>query len=180
MEGIVFIFLTCLLLFISLLSEVRINCIVTLHCNLHYFHFLCCYCIKIFIILFTPVLFYFYVCRRHTLALVPSRGRVYSFGLGGAGQLGTRAVLNSSTPQVVLGPWLSPSGKALMDSPDSNTYDHVIKRIFAGGDHCFVTVTHQKVIVSFIYSLISISLSVIGYKSCLTSFSFMSFLKINV
>ncbi|XP_075216704.1 HECT and RLD domain containing E3 ubiquitin ligase 4 isoform X2 [Lycorma delicatula] len=85
--------------------------------------------------------------RRHTLALVPSRGRVYSFGLGGSGQLGTsRAVLNSTTPQVVLGPWLSPSGVPAVDLPNRNALDYVIKRIFAGGDHCFVTVTHQKVI----------------------------------
>lgn len=75
--------------------------------------------------------------RRHTLALVPSRGRVYAFGLGGAGQLGTKSTSNSSTPQVVIGPWLSPSGVSLVES----SHDCIVKRISAGGDHCFVLVS---------------------------------------
>ena len=29
--------------------------------------------------------------KKHTLALVPSRGRLYSFGLGGCGQLGNNS-----------------------------------------------------------------------------------------
>lgn len=52
--------------------------------------------------------------QRHTLALVPSRGRVYGFGLGGVGQLGTRSAHSVNTPQVVMGPWLSPSGVSLV------------------------------------------------------------------
>ncbi|XP_017778444.1 PREDICTED: probable E3 ubiquitin-protein ligase HERC4 isoform X2 [Nicrophorus vespilloides] len=60
--------------------------------------------------------------RQHTLALVPSRDRIYSFGLGGAGQLGAKKSINSSTPQIVAGPWIGTSR---------------INRIFAGGDHCF-------------------------------------------
>ncbi|XP_034237400.1 probable E3 ubiquitin-protein ligase HERC4 [Thrips palmi] len=75
--------------------------------------------------------------RRHTLALVPSRGRVYAFGLGGAGQLGNKYTGNSSTPQVVVGPWLSPSGVSLVKS----THECVVKKIAAGGDHCFALVT---------------------------------------
>lgn len=75
--------------------------------------------------------------RQHTLALVPSRGRVYSFGLGGAGQLGARKPVNTSTPQVVLGPWLSPSGTSVIPDATSNT---MVKKIFAGGDHCFAIV----------------------------------------
>lgn len=71
--------------------------------------------------------------RRHTLAFVPSRGRVYSFGLGGSGQLGNRASNNFPTPQVVMGPWVSPSGSKLVD----DHVDMVIRRIFCGGDHCF-------------------------------------------
>ncbi|KAG7211831.1 hypothetical protein KM043_011056 [Ampulex compressa] len=61
--------------------------------------------------------------RRHTLAFVPSRSTVYAWGLGGAGQLGNRVRQTVSTPQVVLGPWLSPT---------------------SGGDHCFATVTSKK------------------------------------
>ena len=44
--------------------------------------------------------------RRHTLAFVPSRGKIYGFGLGGVGQLGIGMVGNHSTPQIVRGPWV--------------------------------------------------------------------------
>lgn len=44
--------------------------------------------------------------RRHTLTFVPSRGRVYAFGLGGSGQLGNRGTNNATLPQVVVGPWV--------------------------------------------------------------------------
>jgi E3 ubiquitin-protein ligase HERC4 len=80
--------------------------------------------------------------RQHALAFVPSRGRVYSYGLGGAGQLGLRKPSNASTPQVVLGPWVSPSGVPVVPSPSN--VNIVIKRIYAGGDHCFVSVTDKK------------------------------------
>jgi len=50
----------------------------------------------------------------HTLAFVPSRGRLYSFGLGGAGQLGTSCNESSMSPQVVHGPWVSPKGESAM------------------------------------------------------------------
>uniref|UniRef100_A0A182JTG2 HECT domain-containing protein n=1 Tax=Anopheles christyi TaxID=43041 RepID=A0A182JTG2_9DIPT len=43
--------------------------------------------------------------RRHTLAFVPSRGKIYGFGLGGVGQLGIGMVGNHNTPQIVRGPW---------------------------------------------------------------------------
>lgn len=41
--------------------------------------------------------------RRHTLTFVPSRGRIYGFGLGCSGQLGNRSSQNYSVPQVVVG-----------------------------------------------------------------------------
>lgn len=44
--------------------------------------------------------------RRHTLTFVPSRGRIYGFGLGCSGQLGNRSSKNSSVPQVVVGKFL--------------------------------------------------------------------------
>lgn len=44
--------------------------------------------------------------RRHTLTFVPSRGRVYGFGLGASGQLGNRGSKNATVPQVVIGPWV--------------------------------------------------------------------------
>ncbi|GFG40937.1 hypothetical protein Cfor_04032 [Coptotermes formosanus] len=83
--------------------------------------------------------------RRHTLAFVPSRGRVYAFGLGGAGQLGTRTVRSASTPQVVLGPWSSPGGApvVMVGVCSEHAGNCVVRRIFSGGDHCFVSVTHK-------------------------------------
>nr|XP_023013190.1 probable E3 ubiquitin-protein ligase HERC4 isoform X1 [Leptinotarsa decemlineata] len=81
--------------------------------------------------------------RQHSLALVPSRGRVYSFGIGGSGQLGLRKATSASTPQVVLGPWVSPSGMSLVPT-SSDIKNLVIQRIYAGGDHCFVSVIKQE------------------------------------
>ncbi|KAK5650940.1 hypothetical protein RI129_001969 [Pyrocoelia pectoralis] len=78
---------------------------------------------------------------RHTLALVPSRSRVYSFGLGGSGQLGGNNPANASTPQVVLGPWVSTSSFTINQSSQPQC---VIYRIFAGGDHSFATVTDRN------------------------------------
>ena len=72
--------------------------------------------------------------RRHTLTFVPSRKRVYGFGLGGSGQLGAgKDCLKSSLPQTVNGPWVSETSI----STDCNL---VIRSIFAGGDHCLVSV----------------------------------------
>lgn len=86
--------------------------------------------------------------KRHMLALIPSRGRVYAWGLGGAGQLGIRVTRTVTTPQVVLGPWVSPNGTSIYqsDAPSSEySIDCVVKHIFTGGDHCFVTVTKREV-----------------------------------
>lgn len=81
------------------------------------------------------------VCgRRHTLAFLSTGGNVYSFGLGSAGQLGlSRDVNKTLIPQNINGPWVSPSSKKSDDSSQS-----VIQRIFAGGDHCFATITKRK------------------------------------
>ncbi|XP_011882075.1 PREDICTED: probable E3 ubiquitin-protein ligase HERC4 isoform X2 [Vollenhovia emeryi] len=83
--------------------------------------------------------------KRHTLALVPSRGRVYAWGLGGAGQLGNRGSQSATTPQVVLGPWSSPSGSSMtLDLHYSPEIDCVVRHIFSGGDHCFATISPKK------------------------------------
>ena len=37
--------------------------------------------------------------RKHTLAFVPTRGRLYAFGLGGSGQLGNSVYTSATTPQ---------------------------------------------------------------------------------
>lgn len=60
---------------------------------------------------------------------------MYAFGLGGVGQLGNKMAKNSSTPQVVIGPWL----------PDNQGEKYSVRRIYSGGDHCFITVSKKKV-----------------------------------
>lgn len=100
------------------------------------------------------MVFLLIVFRRHTLTLVPSKGRVYSFGLGGVGQLGTKASVNSNTPQLVLGPWLSPSGTSVIETNKL----YIVKSIYAGGDQCFVKVTHKMVFIILFKRLVSIIL----------------------
>lgn len=73
--------------------------------------------------------------RRHTLTFVPSRKRVYGFGLGGSGQLGAgKECSTSSLPQTVNGPWVSSTSV-------TSECDLIISKIFAGGDHCLVSLT---------------------------------------
>lgn len=50
---------------------------------------------------------------RHTLVFVPSRVRIYGFGLGGSGQLGTKAMASAALPQVVQGPWVRSACRAV-------------------------------------------------------------------
>lgn len=74
---------------------------------------------------------------------------MYAWGLGGAGQLGTRVTQSVTTPQVVVGPWVAPNGTAMI-TLDSNTLspyaiDCVVKHVYSGGDHCFATVTPRRV-----------------------------------
>ncbi|XP_012527820.1 probable E3 ubiquitin-protein ligase HERC4 isoform X2 [Monomorium pharaonis] len=83
--------------------------------------------------------------KKHTLALVPSRGKIYAWGLGGAGQLGNRVSASATTPQVVLGPWSSPSGSSvILDLHRNSQIDCVVRHIFSGGDHCFATISLKK------------------------------------
>ena len=80
--------------------------------------------------------------KKHTLVFVPSRDRVYSFGLAGSGQLGLSDTRNAKTPQMVQGPWVSPTGK-----PTSETFKRsislveseqlVVTLIGASGDSSF-------------------------------------------
>ncbi|NWW65047.1 HERC4 ligase, partial [Ifrita kowaldi] len=73
--------------------------------------------------------------RQHTTAFVPSSGRIYSFGLGGNGQLGTGTTSNRKSPFTVKGNWIPYSTQCLM-SPD-NEECYCVKRIFSGGDQSF-------------------------------------------
>lgn len=60
---------------------------------------------------------------------------MYAFGLGGVGQLGNKMATSLSTPQVVLGPWLS-------NNADEK---YTVRRIYAGGDQCFITLSRKQV-----------------------------------
>ncbi|XP_023596553.1 probable E3 ubiquitin-protein ligase HERC4 isoform X9 [Trichechus manatus latirostris] len=53
--------------------------------------------------------------RQHTSAFVPSSGRIYSFGLGGNGQLGTGSTSNRKSPFTVKGNWLPYNGQCPPD-----------------------------------------------------------------
>uniref|UniRef100_A0A182M4V1 HECT domain-containing protein n=1 Tax=Anopheles culicifacies TaxID=139723 RepID=A0A182M4V1_9DIPT len=74
--------------------------------------------------------------RRHTLAFVPSRGKIYGFGLSGVGQLGIGMLGNFNTPQIVRGPWF----KTDFEPSGCDETQITVSRIFSGGDQCFVSV----------------------------------------
>ncbi|XP_068272668.1 probable E3 ubiquitin-protein ligase HERC4 [Nyctibius grandis] len=73
--------------------------------------------------------------RQHTSAFVPSSGRIYSFGLGGNGQLGTGTTSNRKSPFTVKGNWLPYSTQCLKTPGSEECY--CVKRIFSGGDQSF-------------------------------------------
>ncbi|KAM9379535.1 putative E3 ubiquitin-protein ligase HERC4 [Phaethornis superciliosus] len=73
--------------------------------------------------------------RQHTIAFVPSSGRIYSFGLGGNGQLGTGTTSNRKSPFTVKGNWLPYSTQCPITTGSEECY--CVKRIFSGGDQSF-------------------------------------------
>ncbi|NXR69021.1 HERC4 ligase, partial [Rhadina sibilatrix] len=73
--------------------------------------------------------------RQHTTAFVPSSGRIYSFGLGGNGQLGTGTTSNRKSPFTVKGSWIPYSTQCPMSTDSEECY--CVKRIFSGGDQSF-------------------------------------------
>ncbi|XP_034040932.1 probable E3 ubiquitin-protein ligase HERC4 isoform X2 [Thalassophryne amazonica] len=80
--------------------------------------------------------------RQHTLAFTPSSGKIYSFGLGGNGQLGTRSTCNRKSPSTVKGPWET-------FSDTGAEQNCIVKRIYAGGDQSFAhfcTANNQQVL----------------------------------
>ncbi|XP_011505541.1 PREDICTED: probable E3 ubiquitin-protein ligase HERC4 [Ceratosolen solmsi marchali] len=84
--------------------------------------------------------------KRHTLALVPLHRKIYAWGIGGSGQLGNKTARSVTTPQVVLGPWISKNDPTAMEVDSQNFAPemHVIKHIFSGGDQCFAIVRHRE------------------------------------
>ncbi|NXJ48207.1 HERC4 ligase, partial [Spizaetus tyrannus] len=73
--------------------------------------------------------------RQHTTAFVPSSGRIYSFGLGGNGQLGTGTTSNRKSPFTVKGNWLPYSTQCPITTESEECF--CVKRIFSGGDQSF-------------------------------------------
>ncbi|XP_045437769.1 probable E3 ubiquitin-protein ligase HERC4 isoform X5 [Pipistrellus kuhlii] len=73
--------------------------------------------------------------RQHTSAFVPSSGRIYSFGLGGNGQLGTGSTSNRKSPFTVKGNWCPYNGQCPPDVDSEESF--CVKRIFSGGDQSF-------------------------------------------
>ncbi|NWV30073.1 HERC4 ligase, partial [Origma solitaria] len=73
--------------------------------------------------------------RQHTTAFVPSSGRIYSFGLGGNGQLGTGTTSNRKSPFTVRGNWIPYSAQCPMSTDSEECF--CVKRIFSGGDQSF-------------------------------------------
>ena len=87
--------------------------------------------------------------RNHTMALVKSSGKVFSFGQGTSGQLGTGALKNSSVPIMASGNWLPPS---MLDDCSSGTPvdpGNAVKRIFTGGNCSFASVTTPAMVRNY-------------------------------
>lgn len=72
--------------------------------------------------------------RQHTLAYTPLSGKMYSFGLGGNGQLGLRTTSNRKSPATVKGPW-TPNDHN--DNSAESEQCCLVKTIYAGGDQSF-------------------------------------------
>ncbi|XP_058652550.1 probable E3 ubiquitin-protein ligase HERC4 isoform X5 [Onychostoma macrolepis] len=81
--------------------------------------------------------------RQHTLAFIPSSGKIDSFGLGGNGQLGTRSTCNRISPAPVKGCWRAHTDPVPMEvdltglSISEVEQNFCVKRIYAGGDQSF-------------------------------------------
>ncbi|KAI8521409.1 putative E3 ubiquitin-protein ligase herc4 [Branchiostoma belcheri] len=71
--------------------------------------------------------------RMHTMAYVESSGRIYSFGLGGNGQLGSSGTTNCNSPTTVEGPFVPFAGNC---GPEEEQC-YVVQTITAGGDQTF-------------------------------------------
>ncbi|KAK3089327.1 hypothetical protein FSP39_002760 [Pinctada imbricata] len=77
---------------------------------------------------------------RHTLAFVMGSRRLYSFGCGGCGQQGSGNTGSRNAPGSVHAPFLVGSNVRNSQTMDHSGQLYSIKRLYAGGDHCFVQV----------------------------------------
>ena len=91
--------------------------------------------------------------RAHTVAYVASSGRMFTFGLGGNGQLGTGSYTKQVTPALISGPFIystmRKSSAAQISrstsSTDQKQQQHTLLKSFSGGDTCFVIATEINV-----------------------------------
>ncbi|XP_074647680.1 putative E3 ubiquitin-protein ligase HERC4 isoform X2 [Tubulanus polymorphus] len=83
--------------------------------------------------------------RRHTLVLIAYSGRLFSFGLNGNGQLGVGDILIRKTPAPTKGHWVPANFSSKnSDHQQIPTEGFIIRRIFSGGDHCFVIASRPQ------------------------------------
>ena len=86
--------------------------------------------------------------------MIETTGKLYSFGLGANGQLGTSTTTNQKIPAPVHGGWLSSTtlqeeGDLIdfgtpVDLVPLAEHGFVVKRVFAGGDQSFASVIVNK------------------------------------
>uniref|UniRef100_A0A8C7CA82 HECT and RLD domain containing E3 ubiquitin protein ligase 4 n=1 Tax=Oncorhynchus kisutch TaxID=8019 RepID=A0A8C7CA82_ONCKI len=89
--------------------------------------------------------------RQHTLAFIPSSGKMDSFGLGGNGQLGTRSTSNRNSPAPVKGPWVAYNGP--MPTIADMEQGCCVKRIYAGGDQSFAHCYTPQIVLNTVFLL---------------------------
>lgn len=82
------------------------------------------------VLMFLVFFFFFFSTRQHTTAFVPSSGRIYSFGLGGNGQLGTGTTSNRKSPFTVKGNWLPYSTQCLIPTGKQYLVDSLFLFLF--------------------------------------------------
>ncbi|GAB1598948.1 probable E3 ubiquitin-protein ligase HERC4 isoform X1 [Argonauta hians] len=91
--------------------------------------------------------------RNHTLAYASTSSKLYTFGLGGSGQLGLGTTNNRNYPYPIGTPFLTSKPSEHMETdgdenPDLQTLTMLsVKKIYSGGDHCFVVCApiHQNI-----------------------------------
>ncbi|XP_061191320.1 probable E3 ubiquitin-protein ligase HERC4 [Saccostrea echinata] len=76
--------------------------------------------------------------RRHTIVFSPSSGKMYAFGLGGAGQLGLGDTVSRNSPFPILSPYLPSLGRRASQVMDHDGTLYTVKHLFSNGDHCFL------------------------------------------
>ena len=82
------------------------------------------------VVMLRVLLLNFVSLRQHTTAFVPSSGRIYSFGLGGNGQLGTGTTSNRKSPFTVKGNWLPYSTQCLIPTGKQHLVDSLFLFLF--------------------------------------------------